>query len=132
MGKLMRSKVKAWLKKGCPNVIHLAPFLDAEYEVAVAKGIDISSAIKKFESAVLLSARGGYLLDAAIVSERFGEVYLEKLKDEEHASFRLCQAIKYYKEAHAYGKVDDLESKYGYLIAKPKEILTTSTIHSQL
>ena len=131
MGMLMRSKVKSWLEKGCPNVLHIAPFLDAEYEVAISKGGDLSLATKRFESAVLLSARNGNLLDAAIVSERFGEMYLNQLKDEENASFRLCQAIRYYKEADAYGKVDDLEAKYGYLMARPKEILTTSTMNSE-
>jgi hypothetical protein len=124
MGMRMRSKMRSWLSKGNPNVLHLASFLDAEYHASKGK---LGTAIKHFESAVLMSACGGLLFDAVFVSERFGELYLEN-DDEENASFRLKQAIRYYKDVDAYGKVDDLEIKYGHLMSKPKEILTSTLV----
>ena len=119
MGLAWRAKLKKWRNDGCPNVLHHCSFIDAEFEAT--KG-NISAAIKHFETAVLMSARGGLLLDAALVSERFGELYLEN-GDNENAPFRFGQAIQYYKDSDAYGKVDDMEGKYAELMPKPKEIV---------
>ena len=73
MGSIMRSKLKRWLDMGNPNVKHYESFLDAEWNAQKGKNF---AAIKQFEVAILLAARGGFQHDAAFASERLGEFQL--------------------------------------------------------
>jgi hypothetical protein len=69
MGRIFCSKMNAWLERGNPNMKHYALLLDAKWLALKGKKYDV---IKKYESAILLIARGGYQQDAALATERFG------------------------------------------------------------
>lgn len=124
MGQIFRAKIKSWLDVGNPNVKHYSSLLDAE---AKAFNGNKFSAINNYEVAVLLAARGGYLHDAALASERLGSFYL-KLGDREEATFRIGQSIKYWREWGATAKVGHLEEKYVDLMPKPLGIVVMTPI----
>ena len=84
-------------------------------------------AIRNFESAVLLAARGGYQQDAALASEHLGMLHLD-MQENETAAHQLKEAIKYYQHYGATAKVMQLEGRYSHLWAKkPTEIFTISS-----
>jgi hypothetical protein len=112
-GKIFRSKMNTWLEMGNPNVKHYASLLDAEWTAFKGKKYD---AIKKYESAILLAARGGYQQDAALATERFGEFYLNVMGDRDDAAYQIGQSIKYWRDWGAVAKVQYLEEKYGSLL----------------
>lgn len=70
-GKKMLKKIKAWIAKGNPNLNHYESLLDAE--LAFLKG-DAAAAEKHYSTAVLLSARVGFVHDAGLASERKSEL----------------------------------------------------------
>ena len=114
-------RLKDWIDKGNPNVAHLDAFMDAQF--AAMKGKNFA-AIKSFQVSIVIAARGGLLLDAAMFSESFGEYLLER-DDSEEATFRLQEAIKYYREFGAHRKVMLLEEKHGNLWPKPAFVMAT-------
>ena len=97
--------IRRWLEQGNPNVKHYKSLLDAES--AAAKG-KVSVARKRYEVAVVLAAKNGFLHDAALASERYGRYLFETSKDVEssldhdEATFRIKQAVKYYSDWGAH------------------------------
>jgi hypothetical protein len=123
MGKIFRSKVKNWVVQGNPNVKHYESLLDAEWAAFKGKKFD---AIKHFEAAILLAARGGLQHDAALATERLAEFYFHStgIHDREEAAFQVRQSIRYWGEWGAIAKVRHLEQKYADLIAQPEPTVT--------
>ena len=119
LGNHYRSKLKLWIENGNPNVQHFESLLDAENDALKGK---VMAAKKNYQVAVLLSARSGVTHVAALACERFGEFYL-MLGDTEDASYRLQQAITYYREFGANSKVSQLQTKYSNLWPQPNEVL---------
>jgi hypothetical protein len=115
VGRIFRSKINKWLNMGNPNVKHYGSLLDAEW--LAFKG-DMSGAIKHYELATLLSARGGYQQDAALATERFGEFYSKVVGDREEAAYQISQSIKYWGQWGAVAKVRHLEEKYADLLLR--------------
>ena len=113
-------RIKNWIEKGNPNVAHLDAFLDGQMSAAAGKKF---AAIKSFQVAIVIAARGGLIMDAAMFSECFGE-YLLEVDDRDEAVFRLREAIKYYREFGAFRKVSLLEEKHANLWPKPEFVTT--------
>lgn len=109
LARTCHSKIKRWLDMGNPNVLHYDALLDAEYMAFRGKNF---KAIKHFESAILLAARGGFQQDAALASERYGEFQMEVMNDLDEGRYRIRQAIKYWRGWGAMAKVEQLEHKY--------------------
>jgi len=98
--------LRTWAKKGNPNCLHLDAFLDAEKARADRKQY---AAIKSYESAVILSARQGFLHEQALANERYADL-LFGLGRTEDALTQVQDAIKLYREWGAMSKVNQLES----------------------
>ena len=113
LGQKFRRKIKSWLEQGNPNVAHYEALLDAEKLACDGKH---AGAVRRYELAILLSARGGHQSDAALASERLGQFYLSMGGDEEEARYRLHEAAKYWKSWGALGKVHALEEQYPFLV----------------
>ena len=133
VGRQVHRRVKSWIEKGNPNLGHIDTLLEAEHAALRGKKF---VARQKYELAILLSARGGLLLDTGFAAERFGEFYLEHGETEE-AIFRLKQAMKYFREVGADGKARHLEEKHAKLWPPPAGVVevpsgsaTTFTVSS--
>eukprot|EP00977_Amphora_coffeiformis_P020355 scaffold8152_cov195-Amphora_coffeaeformis.AAC.2 len=109
LGMLCRTRIKRWLDAGNPNVTRYDSLLEAEY--MAYKGQNFA-AIKHYEIALLLAARGGFQQDAAFASERLGDFQTEVMKDVEEGRYRIGEAIKYWGGWGAMAKVEHLEQKY--------------------
>jgi tetratricopeptide (TPR) repeat protein len=114
------AKIKNWVEQGNPNVRHYETLLEAES--AALKGKKYA-AMKHYEYAVKISARGGFVQDAAIASERFGEFMLDEMNDKEEAIYRFNEAIRYYREWGAVTRAGSLREQYAELWPRPREII---------
>jgi predicted ATPase len=122
-------KLSKWVKAGAINLVHQMCILDAE-EAAVRDNPRVVT--KKYEKAIRVSGRGGFLQDTGIASERFAVFLLrqagvgrakgksaspvpnpEMIAD---ASYRMSQAIMYFSSWGAHRKVQLLKHKYSALI----------------
>lgn len=108
--KKVRAKVGGWLKAGNPNVIHFYPLLCAE-QAALDKKKE--EAKKHYVDAIVLSARTGHIQYAALANERYADFCRNELFNEDEATFRIGEAIRYYQEWGAYSKVERLQSMEG-------------------
>ena len=117
----IHKRLKDWIEKGNPNVAHLDAFLDGQFAAMAGKKF---AAIKSLQVSIVIAARGGLLLDAALFSECFGE-YLLEIGDPHEAAFRLREAIKYYGEFGALRKTRMLEEKHDNLWPKPAFVTAT-------
>lgn len=108
-GILCRTRIKRWLDAGNPNVSRYDSLLEAEY--MAYKGHNFA-AIKHYEIAIMLAARGGFQQDAAFANERLGQYQIEVMKDVEEGIYRIGEAIKYWGCWGAAAKVHQLEERY--------------------
>jgi hypothetical protein len=115
----IHSTIKSWVRKGNPNAIHYDRLLDAEKAALDGKS---KEAEKHYQSAVTMSARGGFVHDAALAQERYGEFLLHDMSDKQEAAYRFEEAIKFYSEWGAKKKVELLREQYSDLLQKPNEI----------
>lgn len=102
---------KEWNDKGNPYAKHSFALLDAELS---ALNKDQKGAVKRYQSAISFATRGGFRHDAALASERLGELALE-MGDKEEAVYRFKEAVRYYNEWGAKRKVDSLQDKHSHL-----------------
>ena len=121
LGQYFLSKIKKWLDMGNPNVKHYESLLEAELLAYKGKTF---AAVKQYEVAVLLAARAGYQQDAGLASERLAEYHLTVMDDQEEATYRLRESIKYWRGWGAIAKVEALERKYVDMIGQPTEVFT--------
>jgi hypothetical protein len=108
--------IKGWLKMKNPNVQHLDALLDAEMASLAGKK-KAKIAEQFYQSAIAKAARGGFVHDAALVNERYGEFMLAVQSDKDGAVYYFEQAIKFYEEWGATKKVEMLRER-------SKEIVT--------
>jgi hypothetical protein len=71
---------------------------------------------------VVMAARGGFVHDAALANERYGEFLLHDMSDKREALFRFEEAIKFYSDWGASKKVELLREQYSDLWQTPTEI----------
>jgi predicted ATPase len=110
----VKKTIKSWVDGGNPNVKHHLCLLNAE-QAALDGKEDLARAL--YGKAVILAARGGFLHDAALASERFADFVHRYDRDE--ATFRLEESIRFYTEWGATRKVEMLRIR---LTAIPSEI----------
>jgi hypothetical protein len=110
--KEIRSLIKSWLNQGDPDVRHYLALLDAE--MAALKG-KIQSAENFFQDAVIAAACGGFIHDAALASERYGEFLL----NDKPQPCELDKQEALYSDWGAVSKVASLQEKYAYLRKSP-------------
>lgn len=89
---------------------HYDTFLQAEHAALRGKKIQAKG---KYEEAIKLAARTGHLHHAALFNERFADHLKRDLNDEEEASYRLKEAIRWYGEWGAKRKVELLIAAQG-------------------
>jgi len=113
------STLRSLAKQGNPNVNHYVALLDAE-NAALSRDADKASQL--YARAVTTAARTGFVQDAALASERFGEFLLYDVGDKERAAFRMEEAVRFYSDWGAGKKADMLREKYSGLWSTPSEI----------
>ena len=100
--------IKKWVAKGNPNVIHYNMLFDAEKEALCGRK---KAAVEMYEKVIIMSARGGLLLEAGLASERLACLLLDH-KEHDDARFRLQEACKYYTDLGVVNKVQLLKGTY--------------------
>jgi hypothetical protein len=106
--------ITGWVKQGNPNARHWKALLDAEMAALKRQN---KAAIKNYELAVELAIRGGFIHDAAIANERWGEFALDCLSDRKEAESRLLESLRLCREWGALGKVEKIKAKYSDLLS---------------
>ena len=102
--------VKGWLMQGNPNVQHYVSLFDAEWDsLHVGRH---HTAKQQYETAIVLAARGGFVQDAALASEKYGSFLLDVLGDADEARYRFCEAAKYYEAWGAHRKARQLRDTH--------------------
>lgn len=127
----LRHKITNWLNRGNPNVQHyvsttvsylllsmrpvpnmwMIQVLFLEAEQAALDGND-GTANKGFQDAVRLAARTGHMNHAALFNERYSDFLRHQMKDEENATFRMKEALRFYGEWGADGVVRALSARH--------------------
>ncbi|CAB9499176.1 Transcriptional regulator [Seminavis robusta] len=119
--KKMLSLVSKWVEKGNPNIKHHQALLEAEMAALQGKQ---HIARNKYDIAVVLAGRQGFINDAALANERFGEYMLNDVGDRDDAAYRMKEAINLYKEWGAIAKAEYLQTKYAHLWPIPEHVVT--------
>ena len=101
----MRKKIEKWVKLGNPNVQHFHCLLNAEHaalnkQYAAAEGF--------YGQAIKLAARTGFLHHAALFNERYADFLRHERGDAYEATFRIEEALRYYKTWGASAKAEIL------------------------
>jgi len=105
-GAKIRKRVQAWTEAGNASVTHYQLLLNAEHASLDDKN---EEARKLYLDAITFAARTGQLHHAALCNERYADFLTYQSPDEEEAKYRLSEAIRYYREWGAAGKVQLLE-----------------------
>jgi hypothetical protein len=116
--------IKKWRRNGNPNVGHYEKILNAE--LAALQG-NVDAAEGWYQSAVVLASRSGFVRDAALANERYGEFLLNDRHNASEAVYKFEEACKLYAEWGAYRKVDAVREKYASLWPRPTEIVLPHT-----
>ena len=87
--------LRRWAKDGCCNVVHYVAVLDAE--LAILNGATKEKVEDLYQKAVVLAARGGWIQDAAVATERLAQYFRDR-GDLEEAGRRFEQAIAFYDD----------------------------------
>ena len=104
--KEIRKILHKWKKVGNPNVVYYCFFLDAEHAALNGK---YDEAEKHYQKAIQLAARSGYLHHAALFNELYSDFLLRERDDRDEAKYRLEEAMRYYQDWGAFGKLEQLE-----------------------
>jgi hypothetical protein len=124
IAKKAHSTIKGWSKKGNHNVKHHEALLDAESAALDGKNCE---AEKKYQLYITTASRGGFVHDAALANERYGEFMYYARSDKEAAGYYFEKAIKLYPEWGAARKVDLLCEQYSHLwTGGPADVISTS------
>ncbi|CAJ1936539.1 unnamed protein product [Cylindrotheca closterium] len=106
--KRLRKILQRWEKAGNPNVVHFVMLLDAE-DAALSKKIE--AATEKYKQAIVFAGRNGELHHAGMFNERYADFLLDVCDDPEGAKYQFSNAIQYYQDWGADGKVGELQEK---------------------
>ncbi|MCX6350907.1 MAG: AAA family ATPase [Bacteroidetes bacterium] len=114
---VLQAKMKV-LSDACPeNYMHKYVFVEAER----AKNLgDKEKAVELYTQAISFANDNEFVLDSALINEKFGEYHLS-LGDEETAKGFIRDAHYFYKQWGAKTKTTDLETKYPNLIVRRRE-----------
>ncbi|CAJ1938942.1 unnamed protein product [Cylindrotheca closterium] len=104
--KKTRKQIYKWKRKGIPNVVYFCMFLDAEHAALAGKH---AKAKKHYLEAIQFVAKSGFLQHAALFNELYSDYLLRERNDRDEAKYRLEEAIRYYEDWGALGKVKKLK-----------------------
>ncbi|KAL3941791.1 MAG: hypothetical protein SGBAC_003907 [Bacillariaceae sp.] len=104
----LRRTLQRWSKAGNPNVVHFVMLLDAE-DAALTKNIKVAT--ESYQKAIVFAGRMGELHHAGMFNERYADFLLDACDDSEGAKYQINQAIRYYQDWGADGKVNMLQRK---------------------
>ncbi|CAJ1947917.1 unnamed protein product [Cylindrotheca closterium] len=104
----IRKTMMKWMKRGNPNVVYFVEFLTAEHYALASK---LDKAEEHYRKSIVFTARTGYLHHSGLFNERYADFLLSKRKDVNEAKYRLEEAIRYYEEWGATGKVQQLKDR---------------------
>ena len=104
--KRIRKAIHKWKSAGNPNAVYYCIFLDAEHAALQGKRAEAETQYKK---AIQFAGRSGYLHHAALFNELYSDYLLREHNDTDEARYRLEEAIKYYQDWGALGKVEMLQ-----------------------
>jgi len=116
--------IKAWIRKGNPNVKHYDLLFNAE--LAALKG-KLDAAEGWYQSAIVSATRCGRIHESALSSERYGEFLLNVRKDPEEARHKFDDAIRRYSEWGAAKKVLMLRELHQDLWRRPSQVEFSSS-----
>eukprot|EP00980_Cylindrotheca_fusiformis_P015975 scaffold4690_cov116-Cylindrotheca_fusiformis.AAC.5 len=102
----LAKRIEFWVQNGNPNVGHYHMTLLAE-QAALNKKCDLVE--ENYKNAIVLAARSGHLHHTGLINERYAEFLLEERLDEQESKYRLGEAIRFYEEWGAFGKVEALK-----------------------
>eukprot|EP00980_Cylindrotheca_fusiformis_P013392 scaffold3410_cov141-Cylindrotheca_fusiformis.AAC.35 len=102
----LAQRIEGWVRSGNPNVGHYHMALLAE-QAALNKKFDLAE--DSYKNAIVLAARSGHMHHAALINERYAEFLREELLDEQESKYRVGEAIRFYEEWGASGKVESLK-----------------------
>jgi len=105
----LRKTIEKWHNGGNPNVVHYHYLLSAENAALTNKH---AVAEEMYKKATAMAARTGHLHHAGLCNERYADFLLHQLSNEEEAKYYLAEAIRYYEEWGATGKVASLKNKF--------------------
>lgn len=103
--KQIRKKVAKWVESGNPNVKHYYFLLCAEDSALNGK---LRAAEAHYKEAIVTAARTGHLHHAGLFNERYADFLRNNLRDEDEATYRMKEAIRWYREWGASPKVEML------------------------
>ena len=103
----IREKVKQWVNEGNPNIEHYDLLLDAEHAALSSKGYDLADDF--YQRAIGSACRLSHLHHSALCNERYADFLLHIRKDKTESLYRLSEAVRFYEEWGAMGKVKDLK-----------------------
>ncbi|KAG7340230.1 hypothetical protein IV203_023773 [Nitzschia inconspicua] len=98
-----------WAQDGCPNVVHYVAILDSE--LAILNRSDKKVVEDLYQKAIVMAARGGMVLDAAVANERLAK-FFEGLGDTIEAGRRVEQAMQYYEDYGLMPRAAFLRQQY--------------------
>ncbi|CAJ1956541.1 unnamed protein product [Cylindrotheca closterium] len=101
----IRKTVKQWIKDGNPNVEHYDLLLDAEHAALSSKTYD--KAHKLYQASIESAIKIGHLMHSGLCNERYADFLLHTCSD--GAVHRMTEAIRFYREWGAVGKVNQLK-----------------------
>lgn len=110
-------KIKNWTKQANPNTVHWQKLLEAEISALKKKK---TQAIKKYEAAISLATEKGYMHDAAVAAELYGDFAQNVLEDNIVAEDRMKDALRLSQHWGAAGKVAMLRENYSNLLRGTK------------
>jgi hypothetical protein len=105
---IIRKTMMKWMRRGNPNVTYFVQFLTAEH---YALGSKLDKAEEHYRKAIVFTARTGHLHHSGLFNERYADFLLNARKDVNEAKYRLGEAIRYYEEWGATGKVQQLKDR---------------------
>jgi len=119
--KRMHKELTDSLKNKNPNILHYVSLLNAE-KAALKQKRNQDDVRKLYNDAIIMSARGGYVHDAALAQERFADYLLNIAGDCYEAKYHIEGAIQRYTNWGAMGIVEHLCNKY-------QDVLACSSTH---
>eukprot|EP00980_Cylindrotheca_fusiformis_P027453 scaffold20461_cov117-Cylindrotheca_fusiformis.AAC.16 len=102
----LAKQIEDWVRSGNPNVSHYHMAMMAEQAALNNKHF---VAEENYKNAIVLAARSGHMHHAALINERYAEFLLVERLDEQESKYRLGEAIRFYQEWGALGKVEELK-----------------------
>ncbi|KAL3928958.1 MAG: hypothetical protein SGBAC_012418 [Bacillariaceae sp.] len=106
--KKLQKRIAGWQKAGNPNVKHFVLVLDAE---SAALSNDIQRTMAKYQEAIAVASKDGYLQYVALFNERYADYLSQHPSLADEAANRKCEAIQAYQAWGAHAKVAQMMGK---------------------